>query len=316
MISRAGINQIALCGLGTLLTAPTNPILIGHGGEKSLVISPHKELALFGDKKGRNMENHKAGGLSNQVSMKVLKTLIEYLNFNCDVQIITTAQTGVADSEDVFQYVGDNLLGLDLEYEVGSDKRGIKIDLERAFEYLLSKGLIDAADSNTAEAFAGITDIGGRDFSQYRSPYFLGIESPAGTSLFNPMGINSRKLTMKTKNSKNQYNASIVDMLQFNIEVVGTEASVAKFVTEMNKAEGAKFLWKEGNGGAFYDGFDFNTNVLTQSDEKTIGDKERLLKATFEGSEWISNITWDNEATGGGEAAGDGSVGGTMKVGY
>lgn len=315
MISRAGINQIALCDLGTLLTAPTNPILLGVGGEKSLVISQHKQIDLFPDKKGRNMENFKAEGLSNQATMKVMKGLIDFLNFNCDVQIITTSQSG-SGTEDVFQFAGNDVFGLDFEYEVGSDKRGVKITLERAFEYLLSKTLQDAADSNSAVTFTGITDIGGRDFSQYRPPYFIGAESPAGSALFSPMAINSRKLTIKTKNSKNQYNASNVDMLQFNLEIVATEASIAKFIAEMNKDEGAKFLWKEGNGGSNYDGFDFNTNVLTQSDEKTISDKERIIKVTFEGSEWISNISWDLEVSGGGAASGDGSVGGTMKVGY
>ena len=315
-MSRAGIIQIAMCDLGTLATTPANPILLGIGGEKSLIISPHKQIDLFPDKKGRNMENHKAEGLSNQASMLVLSSLINFLNFNADVQIITTKQSADANSEDVLQYVGNNVFGLDFEYEVGADKRGVKITLERAFEYLVSKTLIDAADSNTAKAFTGITDVGGRDFSKYRPPYFLAAESPAGTALFNPMSINSRKLTIKTKNSKNIYNASIVDMLQFNLEIVATEASIAKFITEMNKAEGSKFLWKEGNGGTNYDGFDFNTNVLTQSDEKTISDKERIIKATFSGSEWISNISWDLEVSGGGAAAGDGSVGGTMKIGY
>jgi hypothetical protein len=316
MSSRAGIQRIALCDLGTLATTPENAEFFGLGGEKKVVITPFKPTDIYPEKKGRNMENHQVTGESEQATMKMLKNMIKFLNFNCDTEVVTVKQAA-AGNPDVFKYAGNDCMGLMFKYESNRDKQTLTPTLDRAFDYEDSKTLKDAADSATAATFTGVTDIGGRDFALRSSPNKLILQS-GGSDIFTPMGINSRSLIIETiEASRNQYNAPMVDLLKFTIEIIANEASVSKIISLMNKNISTNILWKETTTGLLYRAFDFNTNVLTQTEEEPIGSKERNIKLVYTGAEWIFNIGFEF-GTGKGGSAEDtvGTTGGTMKIGY
>lgn len=316
-MSRAGIQQVALCDLGSLATSPTKPELLGLGGEMKVHITPFKQTDLFPEKKGRNMENHQVVGESEQATMKMIKNMISFLNFKCDAQVITAKQTASAESEDVFKYAGNDCMGLMFKYESNRDKQTLTATLDRAFDYEYSKTLKDAADSASPATFTGITDLGGRDFALRSAPNKLILQS-GGSDIFTEMGINSRSLIIETiEAGRNQYNAPQVDLLKIMIEIIANEASVSKIITLMSKNNSTNILWKETTSGLLYRSFDFNTNVLTQTEEEPIGNKERFVKLVYEGAEWIYNTSFEF-GTGKGGAAEDstGITGGTMKIGY
>jgi|GEM_PF-1138587 len=316
-MSRAGIQQVALCDLSSLGTTPANVELLGIGGEKKVVITPFKPTDQFPEKKGRNMENHQIVGETEQCTMKMLKNMISFLNYNCDVQVITTKQTATAASEDVFKYAGDDCMGLIFKYESNRDKQTLLATLDRAFDYEISKTLKDAADTAEPVVFTGITDLGGRDFSLRQSPNTLILQSD-GSDIFAPMGIVSRSLIIEAIDAgRNQYNAPAVDLLKITIEILAREASVAQIIALMAKNNSTPILWKETTSGLLYKAFDFNTNVLTQTEEEPIGDKDRSVKLVYEGAEWIYNTQFLFGDDNGGEVADTiGETGGTMKIGY
>jgi hypothetical protein len=314
---RAGIQRIALCDLGTLGTTPANAEFFGFGGEKKINITPFKQTDIYPEKKGRNMENHNITGDSEQATMKMMKNMISFLNFNCDAEVVTAKQSSAANSEEVYKYAGNDCMGLMWKYESNRDKQILTPTLDRAFDYEYSKTLKDAAATATPATFTGITDPGGRDISLRQSPNKLVLQS-GGSDIFTEMGINSRSMIIETiEASRNQYNAPQVDLLKILIEIIANESQVAKIVSLMAKNNTTNILWKETTTGLLYKAFDFNTNILFQTEEEPLGDKERNIKLVYQGAEWIHNITFEF-GTGKGGSAEDtvGTTGGTMKFGY
>lgn len=317
-MSRAGLQQFALCDKTTLGGTPANVELMGLGGEKKVEIVPHKVVPLFPEKTGRNMEKHTVVGESAQATMKMLKNMIRFLNGECDIQVITSKQSLSAGSEDVFKYAGDDAMGLMFKYEADRAKQFLTATAERAFDYEYSKTLKDAVDTATPVAFTGITDLGGRDFSLYNSPNKLTFQV-GGVAPFSLTGLNSRSLILETIDSgKNDDEMSQVDLLKVGIKLVANEATIAKIIDMMSKSNSSVITWQELTTGAYYKKFDFNVNVLTQSEPKEVfGDKERMFELAYDGAEWIYNTEF-LFGTGNGGAALDttGTTGGTMKFGY
>ena len=245
-MGRAGFKQIGLCDAGTLLTTPTTPLVIGLRQAASLDMEPFKSVKDYRERELPNKTNFKFGGESLQTTIKVLKQLIGFVNLNADAQIQTTPQSATAGSEDVFQFVGDNKLGVGFEYMITADKRSCKIMLEGAMEDDRAKTLIDAADTNSL-ANLGIAGEG-VDFTKYRAPYFLAFEFPKSTALITPNDIIERKLTIKTKGKKDIYNKDIVDYLAVELELTGKNATITDIMNLYNKTLGASILIKEKNG--------------------------------------------------------------------
>ncbi len=315
-MSRAGLKQIGLCDAGTLNGTPENAIAMGVRGGASLDIVPHGEIKDYRNRSLRNMIKFTAKAETYQSTMKMLKALKDFTNLQADVQLQTSPQDcSTQNSEDVFQFVGDNVLGLGFEYKITADKRSCNVTLEAAMEYDRAKTLIDSADSTTLKTLPGIAGEG-VDFTQYRAPYFLAFENPSGTALFSSADIISRTIKISTKGKKDAYERDIVDYLSVSIEVELRDASIAKHITDMNKAMGTTLKIKEKNSGNNYDGFEFAANVLTQREEFSISDDERKRKVIFEADIPICDVTFDLGASAGGVTDGDGTVGGTMKFGF
>jgi hypothetical protein len=316
-MSRAGIKRIALCDLNGLAGTPGHVEFFGLGGEKAVDFKPFKQTDIFPEMKGRNMEEHIITGESEQASMRMIKNMIGYLNFNCDTEVVTAKQSAAANSEDVFKYAGDDCLGLMFKYESTREKQRLTPTLNRAFEYDYSKSLKDAAQTATPVTFAGISDFGGKDFSLRSAPNTLSVKS-GSTELFTQMGIRSRSLKLETiDSSKNQFNMPEVDLLKVTIELIANEASISKIVAVMGYNNSSVIKWRETTSGLLYKEFDFNVGTLTQSEEEPLHDKDRSMKLVYEGGIWIYDHTFEF-GTGKGGAADDttGITGGTMKFGY
>lgn len=318
MSARAGLQQIALSDLSTMSGTPTNLEFIGLGGEKKVEITEHNPVDIFPEKKGRNMQLHKVEGVSTQCTMKMLKNMIGFLNGNVDTQVITAKQSASANSEDVFKYLGNDGLGLGFKYASERKSHLLTATLQRAFDYEYSKTLKDAVDTATPISFTGVTDLGGRDFSLYDIPNKL-IFEVGGSEPFVPINLKERSLILETiESGKNEHEMPDVDLLKALIRIVANEATIDKIVTMMAKANSSVVSWKESTSGLYYKKYDFNVNVLTQSEPKEVfGDKERMFELEFQGAEWIYNTQFLFGTGNGGSAADTvGTTGGTMKFGY
>lgn len=316
-ISRAGLKQIVACDAGTLSASPTNPTAIGLRNAAMMEISNFKQVEDYKSRPLRNMKNFKIEAESLQPTILMLKNMISFLNLGCDLQVITRPQSS-GGSGDVYKFSGNDKPGLDLEYMVSADKRSLKAIWEIAMEYARAQTLIDGADNATPVSFSGITGEG-ENFSNYRAPYFLAFESPAASAIFSKGDIKERSYSIKTKNRKSIYNASIVDYLTFEFKIVAYDSSVAKQVEIMAKDQAPGVLVKEQNNadGSLYDAFDFAAGVLALNEIHTNQDDDRNLDITLSADVHIYDITWALGATNGGAVSpGDGSEGGTMKIGY
>ncbi|MFO7446210.1 MAG: hypothetical protein R6W90_07570 [Ignavibacteriaceae bacterium] len=312
--SRPGIKQLVLCDAGTLLTTPVNPIAAGLRNAASIKRTAYKPVKDYLNRSFRNKVNFNIQAESLQPTMLMRKKAIDWLNQNVDVQVVTVPQAS-GGTGDVYQFTGNNVMGLDFEDVISGDKRSMKLTLERAMEYDAAKTFIDAVDSAAAVPFSGITGRG-EDLTKFRSPYFLAFESPAAATVLTKAEIAERSYTIKTKNKKSEEdNTSIVDYLSFEVMMKFRNASVAKQVEVMSKDNAPSLLIKENNRGLFYDAFNFAPGVLTLEDEFDDTDDDRGLTLKFTGDVHVYDISFQFGTAYGGDETDGGTKGGTMNIG-
>ncbi|MEJ5352456.1 MAG: hypothetical protein WHS65_12780 [Melioribacteraceae bacterium] len=310
----AGLKQIVMCDKGTLSTTPADPIALGIRKDAVLTINHFKQVEDYRKRKHRNMLNFKLEGETLQPTIFMFKKLLDWINGNLDVQVITQKQS--SSNQDVFKFNSGKELGIDFEWTYNQDGRSCKITLERALPYNDAVVLIDAADNTTPVSFPGITDDG-TDLTLYRGASPDKFEKPASVSLGSNSLITVRSLNIKTESKKSIDNLSLVDNLIITLEMTGREASIADFVTRLNKGALDGVVFQEKNSATTYDKFDFNANVLSQTDEFVINDEERTLKIVLEGRIPIYSVQFLYGSSNGGDAADTkGTTGGTIKFGY
>ncbi|AFH47790.1 Hypothetical protein IALB_0076 [Ignavibacterium album JCM 16511] len=310
----AGLKQIVMCNKGTLATTPVDPIALGIRKDAVLSINHFKQVEDYRKRKLRNYLNFKLEGETMQPTVFLFKKLLDWINGNFDLQVVTQNQSSSA--KDVWKFNAGKELGLDFDWTYNQDGRSCKISFERAFPYNDAVTFIDAADSTTAVSFAGITDDG-TDLTIYRGASPDKFEKPAASSLGSFNLVTVRSLNIKTENKKSIDNMSIVDNLMITLEMTGREASISDFVTRLNKGMLDEVIFQEKNSGTYYDKFMFNTNVLSQTDEMVINDDERTLKIVLEGRVPIYSVSFLYGTGNGGDATDTkGTTGGTVKFGY
>ncbi|HEX3075149.1 MAG TPA: hypothetical protein VHP30_16155 [Ignavibacteriales bacterium] len=310
MASNPGLGRILFCDINTLSAAtPENPIALGFRGEAKLDVTPFKTVKEQGGGELPNMRNFKFEAESYQPTMKMLSSMIGWLNLNCDTEVCTSKQPGAAPKADVYKFMGDNRLGLGFEYTISGDKRSLKVMCEGALEEDKAKTFIDSADSVTP-ATVTLTNAEGNDFALYRAPYFLMLEYDAlqqGETdpndkkiVIDSRDIISRAFTIKTISTKDIYNSDIVNKLEFNLEIVARSASVGTILKNLGKNRAAALTMKEKNKDNFYDAFQFADGVLIRADEYTVGDKERQAKISFKREVSVYDVTFQFGAEKGG----------------
>lgn len=310
----AGLKQIVMCNKGTLATTPVDPIALGVRKDAVMTINHFKQVEDYRKRKLRNMLNFKLEGETMQPTVFLFKKLLDWLNGNVDLQVVTQNQSSSA--KDVWKFNAGNELGIDFDWTYNQDGRSCKITFEKAMPYNAAVTFIDAADNTTAVSFAGITDDG-TDLTLYRGASPDKFEKPAASSLGRTFLVTVRSMNIKTENKKSIDNLSLVDNLMITLEMTGRESAIADFVTRLNKGMLDEVIFQEKNTGAYYDKFMFNTNVLSQTDELVINDDERTLKIVLEGRVPIYSVTFLYGTANGGDAADTkGTTGGTVKFGY
>lgn len=314
-----GLSQILACDVGTLATTPTGAVAVGFAKGKELKITDFRTDKAWPNIPVRNMKNFAVQGESFQPTMFMLKKSFDFLNGNCDLQIITPKQTVTASSEDVAKFIGNYLMGFNFELTLAHDKRTMKWMFERAMEFENYLTFVDTFDSETPVSVTGVsdTDIEGKNYNYYRTPKLLAIEAPDGASiaLANYQRM-ERRVVIKGKAVKNEYNQDVVNFVTVEIEIVGTGTQVADLVTLAGKAMTPSVLIKEGNSGAYFDQINIPAFRLGIGDEFMIGDDKRESRIKLEGDIPIPYRTFEyGSAKGGAAEDTTGTTGGTLTLG-
>jgi hypothetical protein len=277
-----------------------------------LDITEYNPINDYRNRSLRNMMNLKAECETMQGTMAFLKLLLGWVSGNCDVQMVSNKQNAAGD-KDVFQFTGDNIMGLDFEHFIGSKKRSTKLTLQRAMEYEDTEAFLALANE-AEEANLGTGE--GIDATAYRSPRYGAFEYPTGAPIFpSKFDIIERSLSIKTKGEPSDYNISGVSWLTFSLAISGKDSSIAKIVSQMGKNMTDTLIFTEKNSGANYDKFQFASGILTQKNEFKIGDSNRYRKVIFEGDVPIHDVDFQFGADKGGAAEDTGKLGGTMIIG-
>ncbi len=314
-MSRVGIKQIILCDLGTLSTVPANVIAMGLRNGCSMDITPFKTVKDYRNRELPNMDNLKIEAESFQPSLRMLKKLIDFANHNCDAQVTTVRQNSSSSSNDVYRLTGDNSPGIDFELNYSTDKRSIKVIMERAYPKEVMDSMLNVIETQSAITIPDLPNEEGIDYAKYRMPYTLSVESPIASQICSGFDFDSRKLTIKTKGKKSAFNSSFIDYVNVSIELVTRDSSIAKIIDQRNKGVSPSFYWKESNGGTYYDAFQFSAGVLAQKSELKNSDEERTIRIVYEADIPVYDILFEFGAgKGGDELDTDGIKGGTLKV--
>ncbi len=319
-MSTYGLGEVGFCDKGTLSTTKTDAFVLGYRSEAKLECN-EESVSLYRGMEGRNLVNRKITGLKTfQPSMFMLKKVIQYAKEQCDIQAVTVPQSASADSEDVFQFTGNNILGIDFEYLISHQERSLMIAPEGQIEYEDHLTFMDAADS------AAVADLGftneGKDDDKYKHPWFLSIQAPNGTNLGDRFNIKERKLSIKPVVERLQYNIPKSHFVEFLLEVLLENTSVAEVVTLMGKDMSPSILLKEKNNaaGTYYDGFDIDAGWLSQKiTNHSIGDKQRDVKVQYKGQIPLYKVLGGfafGDTNGGSAADTDGKegTGGTLTI--
>jgi len=318
MIGIAGLPQILACEAGTLATTHLGAVAMGFSKGRELKITDFRNDTAWPNIKLRNMKNFAVQGESMQPTMFMLDKTFSFLNGGADLQVISSKQSVTTGSEDVAKFVGNYLMGLGFEYTIAHDKRTMKWMWERAMEFENYQTFIDTFDSETPVEVEGVTDdIEGKNYNYYRTPKFIALEAPSGASLsLSNYERMERKVVIKSKAAKNEYNQDVVQFVTVTIEIAGAGAQIADLVTLAAKAMTPSVLIKEGNAGSFYDQINIPAFKLGIGDDFAIGDDKRESRIKLEGDIAIPYRSFEYGATKGGDAEDTtGLKGGTLTLG-
>ncbi len=314
VFAKVGINRIGFAKKGSLLTTPTNIVLIGGKYPSELVITDHETEEDYRGRPTRNKLNAKITAKSNQPNLLKLKNIIDVYcdEGGADAELLAVPQSTGVDGG-CFQFLGasEKHIGIDFEYLMSNEERSLSVMAEVALEYPEMKSLIDAADNNT-QAVWGVTN-NGVDLLLKRYPYFSELKI-ATVDIFAKDEYISYRMQLSTDSDKTIWNRNDVKYIKIEIEATGRKATIQSIVDRLNFSPYAEVVVKQMTGATTYEKFVFQAGVLTPKTEFKISDTERYSKITLMGKVPIKNFSYSFVALDGGGTSADGTEGGTVNV--
>jgi len=292
--SKPGIRGIAIAGINTLLSTPSYPIAFGLRQPATLNLKGHEETIDYRERKLRNMINAKLDastyqGITNEGNITILQNISHFINSGgCDCQLIGN-ESVLSNNKyvgDVFNFCGNlAFMGLGYDFTLSPKGRDLKIPLEVALPFDVMKSIIASAGTNESCSFLNTNGsshgFAGIDYTKYASPYLTAIESPSGTVLFPISEIDDWSISFKTKSDKAKLtNRDKVSYITVSIELTTGNASQSEIMKVLNKAQESQLLLRV-SVGTISETYQFNTGVLTHSDDFELADKTRQGKISF-----------------------------------
>lgn len=312
MSSTAALNNITATAPGTISTTPASVLKLGIRKSGDLIVKDAKETTDYRDRSFSKNMNFTFEGVSLQPTIASLKAAADLCRTGADVQIVTSKQDYTAGSEDVFQFFGNDKLGVHYKLELTEKSRELTVKFARTFPENKAKDIMDAADSNT-EVLIG-SDGAGEDFAKFRAPSYMGTQLDGAE--FSPFeNIISRKLTIEPVEKLNADDMPMKpDWQMVSGEIVSEAASIAEIMTILNSDRMPAIVWKEGNDDGNYDSYEIARGHLSTLRDIKLGD-ERYKKIIFKGKVPIHDQSFEF-GIGKGSTADDttGEKGGTWKI--
>lgn len=289
--SKAGIRRLAIWDNAD---AKSDIISLSNRASGIFTIDEKKDVTDYRGRVKPHMINFKIEAKDFSMGRPALYYLLTHLSrgrVSCEVVTRLTA-TGVYDG--VFKFIGlTNALGLDIDYVLDAKERSAALTIEKSFDWLDGKTLIDAAQGNTVETLSGFP-VDHYDGTMYRAPRFEFVKYGTGeTVLFEKDEIISRKLSIKSNSQKNIYDASTCNYLDVSLELELSKSGKADIKSFFEITDCPKLIIRE-TDPAGYEEHIFNAGVLSLSRNTSIGDDSRTMKLSFNGKVPNSLITYAN----------------------
>jgi len=308
--SRIGIKRCLISPPGRMATPlpwpDGNLVSIGVRKASHLVISPLDELTDYRNRKLRNKINFKYSVDSYQLSMRDLQLLMLFMQNGYDFQLVKEAQTpGLPASGGVFNWA-NQVNGLGFVYTMTNKDRFCTVNFETALEFENAKALIAAADTyNSVLPIIASDPVSGgnergENFSLVKHPWYFSIEAPTGSTIFDKKEIIERSLKISSKGTKNEYNEDVVNFINVELKIKGSDATINKIYDLLNRSMSPSLSIKEMTSPNTWEELVFQPNVLTHSDDFQLGDDQDFSQVTFAADLTFDQITFDYGAMFGG----------------
>lgn len=299
VFSKAGIRRLAFWEPDA---SPGEIINLSNRGAATLTITEKDSVRDYKNRVKPHMINFKVEAKDFSIGRPLLYYLLRRAgDSRVSAEVVTraTALSPSAVYDGVYQFIDEsNALGIDFDYIIDGAERSAAITLEKSFDWLAGKTIIDAALTVNPATLSGF-DVDHYDGSMYRSPKFEFAKYGASdTVLFDSQEIISRKLSLKTNSTKNIYDTSTVHYIDVSFEVELSKAGKSDIKSFFEITDCPKLILRETDPNGLYEEHVFNAGVLSIRRDSIIGDENRTTKLYFEGKVPVAQIVRSIPVTG------------------
>ena len=315
--AQPGIKHIAMCDKGTLLTSPTNIVILGTRNNEELNINDI-EISDVRERPLITKVRFETPMLENrQPQLNHLEDLFKTYRAaqGCDAEILCEPQSSGSDGGR-FQFGGTNYLGYKAQYEINPEKRVLGVQFGVSLDPITAKALIDASDSNSAASLSVTNN--GINPAQERFPWITASTStfkPAAT--FEPEELLDYSMLLEEVGEEDKLKGRFIgDYIRATLMFKFRNATIANMVADMADSAGVSISFQQDTSGssATFEKFVFNQYVLRKKVERKIEAKERYIMQTYTGIFPRGNMAFSFTTVNGGGSSQTGAEGGTVTV--
>lgn len=288
-------------------------VTVGSRKPSRILINGLDVIPDYRNRELRNKMNLDYSVDSFQLRMRDLEWMMHFVKNGFDIQMVGERQnSGAPASGGIFNFLQQKN-GLGFEYVMTNKERYMNVKFATAMEYDAFTTWLAAADDAVAlePVIAGDALSGGNErgenFSNYKYPWYLSIEAPDATEIFNKKEIVERSFKLMTKGIKNEYNEDVVHWISVELILKSSDATIDKMANLLAKDMSPSLTIKEALTATTYEKFAFQANVLTHKEEFDIGDENATSQIIFTGDIALDQLDF-------GYGAANGGVGTTEEV--
>lgn len=288
---RAGVRQAFTTQKGQLhLANPQGLIPVGYNSDGDFMID-EKPVADYRDRHLPNMTNFNYRAVSKQPTMSMLAWFIFDYHRGCEAQITLEKETS-GTTGGVYNFDGENHMGIDFEWRENSEERSCEFTLEVDLENEVAMQVIQSASVNTPRDLNAL-GLGhrGQSLSNYRAPFPGVNESPIGTPLCNNEEILSKEFRIKNITTKRYRNRSRTVWINFYIRLLLDRSANFQLIELFSKQRNAAVKLSERNTLSSSFTYTFNEGVLFRKNKLDLDKSKKEVEAVFEANVAIADIT-------------------------
>ena len=292
-MSSIGLKQILLCDKSHLRNAPQYCVAMGMGDEATF---ERTEVPIKGnnDEDFEGKYNHKHSFKTFQFSSYILSYLLWYARVGgADLQSVGQ-KIGDNVWTGVYDYTGNNPMGIDFELIQSSKDRYILITAEASFEGAVDRAIIQSANSLTP---LNLNTLGlghrGIDPTKYVAPSISTLYNPQGTAACNGFQIIDRKYSIKTVSVKKEFNRSQVNWINFLFELTIDKVAAYELIDYLARDRNASLRIDEAGPAGSSFAYIFDSGLFWRKTESTLKKTEGNIKLTFNRNISIGDIVVD-----------------------